>query len=61
MSNETLKKKKKNVELEFHIYIYIYIYVLKVWSPILDFLQIEFYIETWFWENRVSKQRHGPK
>ena len=55
-----LKKKKKIVELEFHIYIYIYIF-FKVWSPILDFLQIEFYIETWFWENRVSKQRHRPK
>ena len=55
-----LKKKKKNCGTRVP-YIYIYIYVLKVWSPILDFLQIEFYIETWFWENRVSKQRHGPK
>ena len=29
--------------------------------PILHFRQIEFYIETRFWENRVSKQGHEPK
>ena len=29
--------------------------------PILDFLQIEFYIETRFWKNRVTKDGYFPK
>ena len=40
--------------------IYIYIYIFKFDCPILDFLQIEFYIETLFWENQVTKEGHFP-
>ena len=50
-------------ELEFltiYIYIYIYMYIFKFDCPILDFLQIEFYIETLFWENQVTKEGHFP-
>ena len=43
-------------ELEFHAFFFF----LKFDRPLLDFLQIDFYIETQFWENRVSKQEHFP-
>ena len=45
MWNQT--KKKKNMEFEFHV----------KFLTLLDFLKIEFFIETQFLENRVSK--HG--
>ena len=37
-----------------------FFFFFKFDHPILNFLQIEFYIETWFWENRVTKERHFP-
>ena len=49
MPDQNLKKKKQNctelefMELEFHKFLFIYLFI-----PILDFLQIEFYIETGF-------------
>ena len=40
---------------------FLFLFLFKFNCPILDFLQIEFYIETQFWENQVSKQGHEPK
>ena len=45
-------------ELEFHASFFNYFF--KFDRPILNFLQIEFYIETRFWENRVTKEGHFP-
>ena len=42
-------------ELEFHTFFF-----LNFDRPILDFLQIKFYIETRFLENRVTKEGHFP-
>ena len=39
----------------FYFIYFIIIFLSKFDRPIFDFLQIEFYIETRFWENRVSK------
>ena len=44
-------------ELEFHAIFFFF----KFDHPILNFLQIEFYIETWFLENWVPKQGHIGK
>ena len=41
-------------ELEFHDFFFFF----KFDHPILNFLQIEFYIETRFWENHVIKEGH---
>ena len=35
-------------------------FFLKFDRPTLDFLQIEFYIETRFCENQVTKEKHFP-
>ena len=39
---------------------FILFYFFKFDRPILDYLQIEFYIETQFCENRVTKKGHFP-
>ena len=37
-----------------------FFFFLKFDLLILDFLQIEFYIETRFWENQVTKDEYFP-
>ena len=44
-------------QLKFHA-IFFFFFFLKFDRPILDFLQIKFYIETRFLENQVSEQGH---
>ena len=52
------------MELEFHtiiiiiIIIIIFFFFFNFDRPILDFLQIEFFIETRFWQNRVTKKEY---
>ena len=48
------------IKLEFHAIYFILFYFFKFDRPILDYLQIEFYIETQFCENRVTKNRYFP-
>ena len=49
-------------ELEFHaIFLFFcFFFFFKFDRPILDFLQNKFYIETQFWENRITKEGHFP-
>ena len=52
-------------KLEFHAIFLFFcfffcFFFFKFDRPILDFLQIEFYIETQFLENQITKERHFP-
>ena len=40
--------------------VFFFFFFFKFDRPILDFLQIEFYIETQFLENQITKERHFP-